>query len=101
MDIINKTYELIDTLDNSDLFKDLTIYKEKIMNNKELRELIDVSNNETDKYKLLGLKQELYKYEEYIEYNRIYNEIMYIVMNINSRFKSLFNNERKCSKWKL
>jgi len=94
MDIINKTYELIDTLDNSDLFKDLTIYKEKIMNNKELRELIDVSNNETDKYKLLGLKQELYKYEEYIEYNRIYNEIMYIVMNINSRFKSLFNNER-------
>ena len=98
MDIINKTYELIDTLDNSDLFKDLTIYKEKIMNNKELRELIDVANNETDKYKLLGLKQELYKYEEYIEYNRIYNEIMYIVMNINSRFKSLFNNERKCSK---
>ena len=98
MDIMNKTYELIDVLDNSDLFKELTIYKEKIINNRELRELIDKANKEKDKYKLLSLKKNLYKYEEYQEYNRIYNEIMYIVMNINSRFKSLFNNERMCSK---
>ena len=97
MEIINKTYELIDVLETSELFKELAIYKEKIMNNKLLRELIDKANNENDKYKLLSLKQELYKYDEYKEYNRIYNEIMYIVMDINSRFKSLFS-ERKCSK---
>ena len=97
MDIMNKTYELIDALETSELFKELAIYKEKIMNNKILRELIDKANNENDKYKLLSLKQELYKYDEYKEYNRIYNEIMYIVMDINSRFKSLFS-ERKCSK---
>ena len=94
---MNKTYELIDALETSELFKELAIYKEKIMNNKILRELIDKANNENDKYKLLSLKQELYKYDEYKEYNRIYNEIMYIVMDINSRFKSLFS-ERKCSK---
>ena len=98
MDIMIKTYELIDTLDNSKLFKELSIYKEQIMNNKELRCLIDKANKETDKYKLLSLKQELYKYDEYNKYNSIYNEIMYIVMDINSRFKSLFNNERMCNK---
>ena len=98
MDIMIKTYELIDTLDNSKLFKELSIYKEQIMNNKELRCLIDKANKETDKYKLLSIKQELYKYDEYNKYNSIYNEIMYIVMDINSRFKSLFNNERMCNK---
>ena len=98
MDIMIKTYELIDTLDNSKLFKELSIYKEQIMNNKELRCLIDKANKETDKYKLLSIKQELYKYDEYINYNDIYNEIMYIVMDINSRFKLLFNNERMCNK---
>ena len=98
MDIMNKTYELIDVLDKSELFKCLSIYKEKIMNNKELSELIDKANKEKDKYKLLSLKQELYKYVEYTNYNNIYNEILYIVIDINSRFKSLFNNERKCSK---
>ena len=29
MDIMNKTYELIDVLDKSDLFKELAIIKEK------------------------------------------------------------------------
>lgn len=97
MDIMNKTYELIDVLDNSDLFKELSFYKEKIMNNKTLRELIDKCNGEQDKYVLLSLKKDLYKYEEYVEYNRIYNEIMYIIMDINSKYKALFN-ERKCHK---
>ena len=96
MDIMNKTYELIDELDNSSLFKNLSLYKEKIMNNKALRELIDKGNNTSDKYLLLSIKQELYKYPEYKEYMKLYNEIMYIVMDINNRYKSLFN-ERKCS----
>ena len=97
MDIMNKTYELIDVLDKSDLFKELALSKEKIMNNKVLRDLIDKYNNEEDKYIKLSLKQDIYKYEEYQSYNKCYNEIMYIVMDINSRYKSLFN-ERKCSK---
>ena len=97
MDIMNKTYELIDALDKSDLFKELALSKEKIMNNKVLRELINKYNNEEDKYVKLSLKQDIYKYEEYQTYNNCYNEIMYIVMDINSRYKSLFN-ERMCSK---
>ena len=97
MDIMNKTYELIDVLDKSDLFKELALSKEKIMNNKVLRDLIDKYNNEEDKYIKLSLKQDLYKYEEYQTYNNCYNEIMYIVMDINSKYKSLFN-ERMCNK---
>ena len=95
MDIINKTYELIDVLDSSSLIKDLTYYKNKILENKKLYELIDRGNKEEDKYVLMSIKKELYEYLEYREYMRLYNELSFIVMDINSRFKALFN-ERKC-----
>ena len=96
MDIMNKTYELIDVLDNSSLIKDLTYYKNKILDNKKLCELIDKGNKEEAKYVLISIKKELYEYLEYREYMRLYNELSFIIMDINSRFKSLFN-ERMCS----
>ena len=96
MDIMNKTYELIDVLDNSSLIRDLTYYKEKILSNEKLCALIDRGNSEDDKYVLMSIKKELYEYLEYREYIRLYNELMYIVMDINSRYKALFN-ERRCS----
>lgn len=95
MDIINKTYELIDVLDSSSLIKDLLFYKNKILNNKKLCDLIAKGNSEKDDYVLIGIKLELYKYEEYKKYQELYNELNFIVMDINSRYKSLFN-ERKC-----
>ena len=96
MDIMEKTYELIDVLDNSSLIKDLTYYKNKILENNKLCGLIDKGNKEEDKYVLMSIKKELYEYLEYKEYMRLYNEINYIVMDINSRYKSLFN-DRMCS----
>ena len=96
MDIMEKTYELIDVLDSSSLIKDLTYYKNKILDNKKLCELIDKGNKEEDKYVLMSIKKELYEYLEYKEYMRLYNELSFIIMDINSRFKSLFN-ERMCS----
>lgn len=95
MDIINKTYELIDVLDNSFLIKELIFYKDKIINNKELCKLIDKGNRELDDYVLMSIKRELYKYEEYRKYQELYNELNFIVMEINSRYKKLFN-ERMC-----
>ena len=95
MDIINKTYELIDVLDNSFLIKELIFYKDKIINNKELGNLIDKGNRELDDYVLMSIKRELYKYEEYRKYQELYNELNFIVMEINSRYKKLFN-ERMC-----
>lgn len=96
MDIMNKTYELIDVLDTSSLIKDLTIYKEKIFGNKKLCNLIDSGNREEDKYVLMSIKKELYEYFEYREYMRLYNELNFIVMEINSRYKDLFSERRCC-----
>ena len=95
MDIMIKTYELIDVLDNSLLIKDLENYKNKILCNKELCELVDKGNNEKDEYVLMGIKRELYKYPEYKKYQELYSELNFIVMDINNRYKSLFN-ERSC-----
>ena len=97
MDIMMKTYELIDALDSSHLFQNLDFFKEKIKVNESLKNLIDKGNSTTDEYMLLAIKQELYKYDEYKEYMKIYNEIMYIVMNINNNYKKLFL-ERMCYK---
>lgn len=95
MDIINKTYELIDVLDSSSLIRDLTFYKNKILSNEQLCGLINRGNSEKDEYVLMGIKRELYNYEEYKRYNELYSELNFIVMEINSRYRSLFN-ERKC-----
>ncbi len=95
MDIINKTYELIDELDSSSLIKDLICYKNKILENRELCELINKGNKEKDEYVLMSIKRDLYKYEEYKRYNELYSELKFIVMDINSRYKALFN-ERMC-----
>ena len=92
-DIMNKTFEFLDTLDNSDIIKNLTIYKNKILKNKEIQELINKGNNTSDKYLLMDIKRKLYKYDDYVQYMKYYNELMYIVMDINSRFKKITGNK--------
>ena len=88
-EIMKKTYELIDVLESSELIKDLELYKDKISSNKELSELINKGNNTKDEYLLLDIKRRLYKYNDYKNYIDRYNELMYIVMNINSRYNKL------------
>ena len=88
-DILEKTFEFIDVLDESDVIKNLTYYKELIEKNDELMELIHQGNDTDDKYKLLDIKNRLYQYDEYKDYMHYYNELMYIVMDINSRYKKL------------
>ena len=88
-DIIKKTFEFIDMLDESVMIKNLSYYKDIIENNDELIELIHQGNNTNDQYKLLDIKNKLYQYSEYKRYMHYYNELMYIVMDINSRYKKL------------
>ena len=54
--IMECTYEFIDELDNSDIIRDITIYKDKIINNKDLKDLIDKGNNTSDEYIIMGFK---------------------------------------------
>ena len=92
-DIMDKTFKLIDVLDNSDVIKNITLYKNKVISNTEIQELINIGNKTMDKYKLMDIKRKLYKYEDYVNYMKYYNELMYIVMDINSRFKSITGNK--------
>ena len=88
-DIMDKTYKLIDVLDSSDIINNLTFYKERIINNNEIQLLIDKGNNTDDDYLKRDIKIKLYKYDDYKKYMDNYNELMYIVMDINNRMKSL------------
>ena len=88
-EIMKKTYELIDVLEESDLISELTNYKEKIINNLELSKLISMGNSTKDEYLLLDIKRKLYKNSDYKNYMDKYNELMYIVININSRYNKL------------
>ena len=88
-EIMKKTYELIDVLEESDLISELNSCKEKIINNLELSKLISMGNSTNDEYLLLDIKRNLYKNSDYKNYMDKYNELMYIVMNINSRYNKL------------
>ena len=89
--IMEKTYILIDEIDNSDIIKNISLYKEKVLNNRDIIDLLDKARNVDDEYILYDIRNRLYKYDDYREYMHYYNELNYIVMDINSRFKKLTN----------
>ena len=88
-EIMEKTFELIDALEESDLIKELDKYKRRISSNESLSKLIKEGNTTSDKYMLLDIKRRLYKDNDYKNYMDSYNKLMYIVMDINSRYNKL------------
>ena len=96
-EIIRATYELIDELEKSDLIKNLTFYKDRVLGNKDLCELIDRGKNTCDKYVIMDIKRRLYNDSDYKNYVNSYNQLFYIVMNINNRYKKLLN-DKSCKK---
>lgn len=95
-EIMVKTYELIDEIDKSDAVKNIGIYKKKVLEDKELCELISMGNSSDDKYLVMDIKRELYKNSNYKGYMDCYNELFYIVMRINKMFDKFIN--RRCYK---
>ena len=90
-EIILATYNLIDTLDKSNLIKELTKYKEKLMNNKTLLKEIDSLKEETDTAIIIKKRQALYKNNDYKMYMKYYNELSLIVLRINQQYKKYTN----------
>ena len=90
-EIILATYNLIDTLDKSNLIKELTKYKEKLMNNKTLLKEIDSIKEETDTAIIIKKRQALYKNNDYKMYMKYYNELSLIVLRINQQYKKYTN----------
>ena len=89
--IIKKTYDLIDTLDNSDLIKELSYYKDKVLNDKYILNLINKYNNSNNNEEKITLKKELYNNINYKKYMENYNKLNYIIMDINNRIKKITN----------
>ncbi len=94
--IMEKTFELIDVIDDSEMIKELEKYKRQILENKEIQELLKVGNNTSIEYEQLEIKKKLYEYPEYREYMKYYDELMFLVMKINQGFKNFTKNGRRC-----
>ena len=89
--IIKKTYELIDTLDNSSLIKELSYYKDKVLNDKYILGLINKYNNSINNDEKINIKKELYNNINYKKYMENYNKLNYIIMDINNKIKKITN----------
>ena len=96
-DIIEKTKNLINTLDNSDLMHNIDYYKQRVLLNKNTLELINRYNNSSDDYEKLSLKREIYKDDNYREYMKYYNELFLYILKINKKFKE-YTSDRRCHK---
>lgn len=88
-EIMKKTYELIDVLDESELIHELEVYRDKVMNRKEICDLVCQGNGSDDSYLILDIKRRLYQDDDYKSYMERYNELWYLVMEINSRYQKL------------
>ena len=93
-DIILKTYEFLDELDNSKMIKTLVTSKEKLLNNKKVLSLIEKYNSSKEEDKL-KIKKELYKNEDYKNYMSSYSELSLIILKINKRYKK-YTSSKSC-----
>lgn len=90
-EIIDATYNFLDTLDNSDLIKNLTKYKNNLLNNKELLAKIKTTKELKDDNKLIQGRKEIYDNNDYKMYMKYYNELSLIIMDINHKYKEYTN----------
>lgn len=95
--VIEKTKNLIEVFEESDLIKNLDHYKKIVLDNQELLELINKYNTSNDDYEKVSLKVKINSYKEYKEYMKYYNELFYYVTDINKRFKK-YTDVRGCHK---
>lgn len=93
--VIDKTKKLIEVIDSSDLIKNLDYYKNKVVCNNDIMNLINKYNKSNDDCEKMDIKMRVYKYEDYSNYMKYYNELFYYVMDINKRFK-MYTDERGC-----
>ena len=93
-EIMKKTYELIDVLEDSEMIRDMGMYRDRIIRNEELSKMVYQGNHTDDEYVLLDLKRKLYRNKDYKGYMDQYNQLMHIVMDINYRYSKLLGKGR-------
>jgi len=85
-EIITATYNFLDTLDNSDLIKNLTKCKQKILKNKQILSLINDIKQEKDSNKLILKRKKIYENNDYKMYMKYYSELSLIILKINKKY---------------
>ena len=91
--VIDKTKNLIDVIESNELIKNLDYYKNKVIINNDIMNLITKYNSSNNDYERISLKEKIYKYEDYNMYMKYYNELFYYILKINNMYKN-FTNER-------
>ena len=94
-EVIRKTYEFIDYLDNSQLIYDLVKYRDLCLMDNNLLELIKRANEGSNK-DFITYKKKILNNSNYLNYIRAYNELKLIVNKINSKY-NLYLENRSCS----
>ena len=94
--IIEKTYEFLDALDNSDLIKNLTKYKQRLLNDANLLKEIDTLKKETENAKLIEGRKHIYENNDYKMYMECYSELSYLIFKINNKYKE-YTSTHNCS----
>ena len=90
-DIVEATYNFLDTLDNSELIKNLTKYKNKLLNNKAILKEIANIKKETNNETIISRRKELFANNDYKMYMKYYNELSLFVLRINRQYKKYTN----------
>jgi len=87
-EVILKTYELIDELNNSDIVKELLSDKEILL--KDISFLDKIKMVRENEYMS---KKDLYDNVFYKRYMDNYNKLFFIVININQKYKNITNSK--------
>ena len=93
-EIITATYKFLDDLNESELIKKLTFFKNKLMHNKELLTEIDALKKETVNDIIIAKRKNIFKNEDYKMYMQYYNELSLIALRINKQYAK-YTNTRK------
>ena len=97
-DIIEKTYELLDALDNTEMIKNISLAKSILEKDNHILSLVKEYKNTKDSNRLLAIKKELYQKKYYEIYMKSYNELSLLVLKINKKYESYTHTkEHLCS----
>ena len=78
------------------MFCELLYYKKCILCNDEIQELLKLGNHTDHEFMLVDIKKKLLEFDEYREYMKRYHDIMYMVMEINTRYRKIIGKGSCC-----
>lgn len=95
-EVIEKTFELIDALENSEMIKKLVESKEKILEDRSLlQEIVEMKNLNDNE--LIVRRKKLFQNEYYRTYLSCYNELNFFVRDFNVRMRKMLS-QKGCIK---